>query len=77
MIGRSLILLVISLVFSGCQVDDSTETETKSSLKLYIFDCGMLRFDSIESFSVSGDETDIRDFVVPCYVVEHENGRLL
>jgi N-acyl homoserine lactone hydrolase len=76
-IRRSLILLAISLVFSGCQVDESTETETKSSLKLYIFDCGMLRFDSIESFSVSDDETDIRDFAVPCYVVEHENGRLL
>jgi glyoxylase-like metal-dependent hydrolase (beta-lactamase superfamily II) len=77
MIERSFILLFISLVFSGCQVDDSTETETKSSLKLYIFDCGMLRFDSIESFSVSDDETNIRDFIVPCYVVEHENGRLL
>jgi glyoxylase-like metal-dependent hydrolase (beta-lactamase superfamily II) len=77
MIERFLILLSITLVFSGCQVDDSTEAETKSSLKLYIFDCGMLRFDSIASFSVSDDETDIRDFVVPCYVVEHESGRLL
>jgi glyoxylase-like metal-dependent hydrolase (beta-lactamase superfamily II) len=70
-------LISISLVISGCQVDDSTEAGTKSSLKLYIFDCGMLRFDSIESFSVSDDESDIRDFIVPCYVVEHENGRLL
>lgn len=76
-IRRYLILISISLVISGCQVDDSTEAGTKSSLKLYIFDCGMLRFDSIESFSVSDDETDIRDFIVPCYVVEHENGRLL
>jgi glyoxylase-like metal-dependent hydrolase (beta-lactamase superfamily II) len=70
-------LISISLVISGCQVDDSTEAGTKSSLKLYIFDCGMLRFDSIESFTVSDDESDIRDFIVPCYVVEHENGRLL
>lgn len=76
-IRRYLILISISLVISGCQVDDSTEAGTKSSLKLYIFDCGMLRFDSIESFTVSDDESDIRDFIVPCYVVEHENGRLL
>jgi len=76
-IRRYLILISISLVISGCQVGDSTEAGTKSSLKLYIFDCGMLRFDSIESFSVSDDESDIRDFIVPCYVVEHENGRLL
>ncbi len=77
MIRHSFVLLSMFLVFSGCQVDDSTEAETKSSLKLYIFDCGMLRFESIENFSVSDDETDIRDFVVPCYVVEHKNGRLL
>jgi len=37
----------------------------------------MLRFESIESFSISDDETDIRDLIVPCYVVEHEEGRLL
>ena len=55
----------------------STEGDTESSLKLYVFDCGMLRFASIESFSISDDETDIRDLIVPCYVVEHEKGRLL
>jgi N-acyl homoserine lactone hydrolase len=64
-------------VISACQVDVSTEAETKSSLKLFVFDCGMLRFDSIESFSISDDETEIRDLIVPCYVVEHEKGRLL
>jgi len=37
----------------------------------------MLRFESIENFAISDDETDIRDLIVPCYVVEHENGRLL
>jgi glyoxylase-like metal-dependent hydrolase (beta-lactamase superfamily II) len=37
----------------------------------------MLRFDSIEPFSIADDETDIRDLIVPCYVVEHEYGRLL
>jgi len=34
-------------------------------------------FESIEPFSISDDETDIRDLIVPCYVVEHEKGRLL
>ena len=48
-----------------------------SALKLYVFDCGMLRFESIEDFSIADDETDIRDLIVPCYVVEHEDGRLL
>jgi glyoxylase-like metal-dependent hydrolase (beta-lactamase superfamily II) len=66
-------LLCAFAVISGCGVDDSTEAD----LKLYVFDCGMLRFDSIEPFSIADDETDIRDLIVPCYVVEHEYGRLL
>jgi glyoxylase-like metal-dependent hydrolase (beta-lactamase superfamily II) len=49
----------------------------QSAVKLYVFDCGMLRFESIEDFSIADDETDIRDLIVPCYVVEHEKGRLL
>jgi len=77
MIRPSAVLVSFFLVIGGCQVDVSPEADTESSLKLYVFDCGMLRFDSIESFSVSDDETDIRDLIVPCYVVEHEKGRLL
>ena len=73
----TVVFLFAFLVISGCRVDVSTEAETKTALKLYVFDCGMLRFDSIESFSISDDETDIRDLIVPCYVVDHEKGRLL
>lgn len=65
------------LLFSGIRVGDSIAAETKSALKIYVFDCGMIRLESIEAFSISNDETDVRDLVVPCYVVEHENGRLL
>jgi len=71
------VLLYTLLVVWGCYADVPAEAETKSALKLYVFDCGMLRFESIESFSISDDETEIRDLIVPCYVVEHEDGRLL
>ena len=70
-------LLYAFLIISGCRADVSTEAETNVGLKLYVFDCGMLRFESVEDFSISDDETDIRDLIVPCYVVEHEKGRLL
>lgn len=77
MIRHSAILLSALLVIGGFLISASPEANTRSSLKLYVFDCGMLRFGSIESFSISDDETDIRDLIVPCYVVEHERGRLL
>jgi glyoxylase-like metal-dependent hydrolase (beta-lactamase superfamily II) len=70
-------ILAAVLLLSGCQGDATTETEGRSALRLYVFDCGILRFESLENFSISNDETDIRDLIVPCYVVEHERGRLL
>jgi N-acyl homoserine lactone hydrolase len=49
----------------------------QAPLKLYEFDCGRLRFESIAAFGVADDETTVRELIVPCYVVEHERGRLL
>lgn len=48
-----------------------------TSVRLYVFDCGRLRFDSVEGFGVSNEETDVRELSVPCYMIEHERGRLL
>ena len=47
------------------------------SLKLYVFDCGRLTFETVVGFGIADDETDVRELVVPCYVVEHPDGRLL
>ena len=77
MIRYIAIMLCVFLTISGCNADSLSEEETRSALKVYVFECGMLRFESIENFAISDDETDIRDLIVPCYVVEHGNGRLL
>ena len=45
--------------------------------KLYVFDCGLLGFADISRFSVRNDETEVRQMFVPCYLIEHEEGRLL
>jgi len=50
-------------------------------LKLYVFDCGRIRYedeviDALD-FGFTSAETDVRELIVPCYVVEHESGRLL
>ena len=45
--------------------------------KLYVFDCGLLSFDDISLFSVTNEETEVRDMFVPCYLIEHDEGRLL
>lgn len=49
----------------------------ETALKLYVFECGHLDFDTLERFSIENDETDVRELIVPCYVVEHPDGRML
>jgi glyoxylase-like metal-dependent hydrolase (beta-lactamase superfamily II) len=56
---------------------ENDEAVTESSLKLYVFECGRLRFDTVANFGVNDDETDVRELVVPCYIVDHPEGRML
>ncbi|MEM7299293.1 MAG: N-acyl homoserine lactonase family protein [Bacteroidota bacterium] len=67
--GKSFI--IVMLIVAGCASDH------KASLKLYVYDCGRLNYDSIESLGISDDETDVRDLIVSCYIIEHDKGRLL
>ncbi|NNE36446.1 MAG: N-acyl homoserine lactonase family protein [Rhodothermales bacterium] len=66
-------LIIATLLLAGCQ----SSPEVDASLKVYVFDCGRMNFDSVEAFGVSDHETDVRDLIAPCYVVEHNKGRLL
>jgi N-acyl homoserine lactone hydrolase len=70
----SLLVLVIVMV-AGVRMSSAAEAE--STLRLYVFDCGVIRLETVELFSIADEETDVRDLSVPCYVVEHEKGRLL
>ena len=54
-----------------------SEPAPEASLKLYVFDCGHLAVDALERFSIEDHETDVRELSVPCYVVEHPDGRML
>lgn len=47
------------------------------SLRLYVFNCGEIDFPSIENFGIQDHETEVRRLVVPCYILDHPNGRML
>lgn len=61
----------------GCEVPEPTAERPPPDVKLFVFDCGRLVFDSIESFGIGDDETAVRELFVPCYLIEHPKGRLL
>ena len=72
------------LLAAGCggapaepEPEAPAEATEAAPLKLYVFECGRLTFDDVTRFSIDNDETDVRELVVPCYVVEHPAGRML
>lgn len=75
--GKPLLLIVASLIAGGCGEKSPDQSLASSDVKLRVFDCGRIRFDSIEAFSIDDDETEVRELVVPCYVIEHQSGRML
>ncbi len=88
MIRSTMVLLCVLLALASCAPESEPESESESAeeaeapaLKLYVFDCGRVRFNDEQldafDFGLTSEETDVRELIVPCYVVEHERGRLL
>ena len=48
-----------------------------ASPKLYVFDCGSITLGDVTMFGVKPEETPVRELFVPCYLIEHEKGKLL
>lgn len=71
------ILFVGTFLLCGCAGGDSGDAESTATPRLFVFDCGRLRFDTLQGFSVGDEETTVRELVVPCYMIEHEDRRLL
>jgi glyoxylase-like metal-dependent hydrolase (beta-lactamase superfamily II) len=46
-------------------------------VRLYVFDCGHLRIADPARFSLMPDEVSTLELSVPCYLVEHPDGRLV
>ena len=67
------LLVAAALLSGGCGKSSSDALGPR----LFVFDCGMLRFESIEYFSIANDETEVRDLIVPCYVIKHKGKHLL
>ena len=67
------LVILLTWMAAGCR----SQPTGSASLKLYVFDCGRLNYDSLEPYGIADSETPVRDLIVPCYVIEHEKGRLL
>ncbi|MEE4381493.1 MAG: N-acyl homoserine lactonase family protein [Pseudomonadales bacterium] len=47
------------------------------TLRLYVLDCGRIRLPTVTDFGLADTDTEVRTLAVPCYLIEHPEGRLL
>jgi N-acyl homoserine lactone hydrolase len=71
--NKIFIVLFAAAAILACTSDRGPGEE----LRLYVFDCGWVRVESLEMFGIADHETDIREASAPCYMIEHPLGRLL
>ncbi len=50
---------------------------TAANVRLTVFDCGIIHVYDVRTFSLTNEETTVRELFVPCYLIEHPDGRLL
>ena len=55
----------------------ATSCGDRPQLSVRILDCGKIRFESPSAFGINPSEIETRELAVPCYIVEHPQGRLL
>lgn len=65
---KKLVLITIALFLSSA---------ANADLKLYVFDCGHLSFDDVSNFGITNDETEVRELFVPCYLIDHPDGKMI
>jgi N-acyl homoserine lactone hydrolase len=70
---RFVSIVLASVLAASC----APEASPREEVRLYVFDCGMIRLATVEPFGIDDNETDVRELAVPCYAVEHARGRLL
>lgn len=48
-----------------------------TAIRLYVFDCGRVSFQSVAGFGLAETDTFVRELAVPCYIIDHPRGQLL
>ena len=75
--NRSALLLSLSLLASLAIGYGPAAAADQKEVRLYVFDCGLIGAADISMFNLSNDETPVRELFVPCYLIEHPEGRLV
>ncbi len=64
-------------IIAGVLILTGACARSVDGVRLTVFDCGIIGVNDVGAFSLTGDETDVRELFVPCYLIEHPSGRMV
>jgi glyoxylase-like metal-dependent hydrolase (beta-lactamase superfamily II) len=67
---------ILAILFLAC-VTAQGQAKASKSVRLYVFNCGVLHFDNGENYSLKKEEMAATDMSVPCFLVAHPRGTLV
>lgn len=88
-VSAQLSFLALVIVFAACSsqpnptvaaappLGENRTAQAHTSPRLYVLDCGTLRFADVAMFGLTNEETAVRELAVPCYLIDHPKGLLL
>jgi len=80
LLTASVIVVALSWrVFGGVQTAPAVRPQSPTTLRLYIFDCGVLSVtgEGVERYHVTPAEVGETRFPVPCFLIVHPRGTLM
>jgi glyoxylase-like metal-dependent hydrolase (beta-lactamase superfamily II) len=73
-IGVVALIIALGTCRAGAQ---QRAAQAPSSLRVYVFDCGLIKAMGVETYGFKQGEVTPKDFFVPCYLVAHPRGTLM
>jgi N-acyl homoserine lactone hydrolase len=71
-------VVTLALMAMACSVPEGPRTtQPPSSVRLYVFDCGVLDIPDTSNYQLKSEELATTKMAVPCYLVVHPKGTLM
>ncbi len=74
---KTLVTLIAILATAPSAMTQQRRAQLPNSLRLYVFNCGILHFDNADAYSLKKEEVAATDMSVPCFLVAHPRGTMI
>jgi glyoxylase-like metal-dependent hydrolase (beta-lactamase superfamily II) len=75
--NRLALVISLALCFTSAGVQAAPKPKPPKSLRLYIFDCGVIHTANTDAYSLKKEEVGSTEMAIPCILVVHPKGAMM